>query len=69
MTNIQDFALPDRQQFITTGGRTLTQKRNDAIGWMGTKYVLHPVNRVQKLREPLPEVFTWQPKVLKRGRK
>ena len=69
MTNIQDFALPDRQQFISTGGRTLLQKRLDAITWMGTKYVLHPINRVQKLPEPLPDVFRWQPKVLRKGRK
>ena len=69
MTNLNDFALPDRQQFLKSYGPTLLQKRNNAVAWMGTKYVLHPVNRVQKLREPLPEVFTWQPKVLKRGRK
>jgi len=41
------------------------QKLASAIEWMGSKWVLHPANRVAKLKEPLPEVFTWKPRVLK----
>jgi hypothetical protein len=41
------------------------QKLTAAIDWMGAKWVLHPANRVTKLKEPLPEVFTWKPRVLK----
>ena len=44
------------------------EKLAAAITWLGKKWVCHPVNRVPKLAEPLPEVFTWRPKVL-RGRK
>ena len=49
-----DHALPDRQQFLLTGGRTMEQKRRDAIAWMGPRYILHRDNRVQKLADPLP---------------
>lgn len=36
-----------------------------AIEWLGPRWVLSPNNRVAKLKTPLPEVFTWRPKVLK----
>lgn len=44
------------------------EKLEAAKEWLGQKWVGHPVNRVAKLKEPLPEVFTWRPKVL-RGKK
>lgn len=47
---------------------TMQEKREQAIAWMGAKWVFHPANRVKKLAEPLPDVFQWTPKVLK-GRK
>ena len=40
-----------------------------AIEWLGTRWVGHPVNRVERLKEPLPEVYTWSPKVLKKSKK
>jgi hypothetical protein len=62
-----DYALGDRQHFLETGGRTMDQKRRDAISWLDSRWVLHKANRVQKLPEPLPEVFAWKPaRVLKR---
>ena len=48
---------------------TQAEKLEAAIEWLGTRWVGHPVNRVAKLKEPLPEVFTWTPKVLKKGKK
>jgi len=44
------------------------ERLQDAIQWLGSKWVLHPANRVKKLAQPLPEVFTWKPRVL-RGKK
>lgn len=44
------------------------EKLAAAKEWLGPKWVCHPVNRVPKLKEPLPEVFTWKPRVL-RGKK
>jgi len=44
------------------------EKLEAAKEWLGQKWVCHPVNRVKKLKEPLPEVFTWKPTVL-RGKK
>lgn len=42
------------------------EKVQRAIAAMGSVWVLHPSNRVQRLKEPLPEVFAWKPaKVLK----
>lgn len=48
---------------------TQAEKLQAAIEWLGTRWVGHPVNRVERLKEPLPEVFTWTPKVLKKGAK
>jgi len=48
---------------------TTEEKLAIAIEWLGTRWVGHPVNRVQKLKEPLPEVYIWLPKVLKKGAK
>lgn len=42
------------------------EKLAAAIEWLGKKYVCHPVNRVPKLKEPLPlHAFEWKPRVLK----
>ena len=46
---------------------TQAEKLEAAIEWLDNRWVLHPENRVPKLKEPLPEVFTWTPKVLKKG--
>jgi len=43
-------------------------KLQQAIAWLGKKWVGHPVNRVKKLAEPLPPPYQWKPTVLK-GRK
>lgn len=48
---------------------TQAEKLQAAIDWLDTRWVLHPQNRVQKLKEALPDVFTWSPKVLKKGAK
>jgi hypothetical protein len=45
---------------------THAEKLAAAIQWLGERYVCHPVNRVKKLATPLPEVFTWRSKALKR---
>lgn len=42
-------------------------KLEAAKEWMGKRYVLHPANRVRKLKEPLPEVFQWKPRVLRKA--
>ena len=44
---------------------TQAEKLEAAIDWLGTRWVGHPVNRVPKLKEALPDVFKWTPKVLK----
>lgn len=44
---------------------TPAEKLENAVKWLDTRWVLHPQNRVTKLKEPLPEVFKWAPKVLK----
>lgn len=44
---------------------THAEKLENAVKWLDTRWVLHPQNRVTKLKEPLPEVFKWTPKVLK----
>jgi hypothetical protein len=44
------------------------EKLEQAKDWLGQKWVCHPVNRVKKLKEPLPEQFVWKPTVL-RGKK
>ena len=43
---------------------TQAEKLGAAIDWLGTRWVGHPVNRVPKLKEALPDVFRWVPKVL-----
>ena len=43
---------------------TYEEKLASAIEWLGTRWVGHPVNRVVRLKEPLPEVFKWKPRVL-----
>ena len=48
---------------------TTEEKLAAAIEWLGTRWVGHPVNRVERLTEPLPEVYTWSPKVLKKSKK
>jgi len=48
---------------------TQSEKLAAAIEWLGTRWVGHPVNRVERLKEPLPEVYTWSPKVLKKSKK
>lgn len=49
---------------------TQTEKLQAAVEWLGTRWVLHPQNRVVKLKEPLPDVFRWVPTVLnKKGGK
>lgn len=48
---------------------TTSEKLRAAIEWLGPRYVLHPANRVQKLTDPLPDTYRWQPKVLKKGTK
>jgi hypothetical protein len=45
------------------------KKLTDAIAWMGTRWVLHPDNRIQRLKQPLPPDRTMEPKVLKGVRK
>ena len=45
------------------------KKLEAAIAWMGNKWVLHPENRVQKLKQPLSADRTMEPKVLKGVRK
>jgi len=47
----------------------MDKKLAEAIAWMGTRWVLHPDNRIQKLKQPLPADRTMEPKVLKGGRK
>ena len=47
---------------------TQSEKLAAAIEWLDTRWVGHPVNRVQKLKEPLPDKFRWVPKVLKTKR-
>ena len=40
-----------------------------AIRTLGSHWVLHKDNRVQKLAEPMPDTFRWSPpKVLVKGR-
>lgn len=48
---------------------TTEEKLAAAIEWLDNRWVLHLENRAPKLKEPLPEVFTWVPKVLKKGKK
>ena len=43
---------------------TIEEKLQAAIEWLGTRWVGHPVNRVPRLKEPLPDTFRWIPKVL-----
>jgi len=43
---------------------TQAEKLSEAIKWLDTRWVGHPVNRVPKLKEPLPDKFRWVPKVL-----
>jgi len=47
----------------------MDKKLTEAIAWMGTRWVLHPDNRIQKLKQPLPADRTMEPKVLKGVRK
>lgn len=58
----------DLQQSAAISGNGHAEKLALALEWMGKRHVLHPSNRVKRLAEPLPEVFTWKPKVL-RGKK
>lgn len=67
MTNLQnlDYALPIKESLLRGEQRpvpTLPKKLEAAKAWLGKKYTCHPVNRVKKLAEPLPENFTWAPK-------
>lgn len=43
------------------------EKIEEAKEWLGTRWIGHPSNRVRKLAEPLPEVFTWKPTTLLKG--
>jgi len=47
---------------------TQAEKLEAAVKWLDTRWVLHPQNRVPKLKEALPDVFKWAPKVLKTKR-
>jgi hypothetical protein len=51
------------------GRIVMDKKLAEAIAWMGTRWVLHPDNRIQKLKQPLPADRTMEPKVLKGVRK
>jgi hypothetical protein len=71
-----DYAKPIRQILIRQASeRTeLAQRPNNhqakleaAKAWMGRRWVMHKANQVQRLPEPLPEVFQWKPRVLKRA--
>lgn len=33
--------------------KTLEEKRQEAIEWLGQRWVYHPINRIKKLPEPL----------------
>ena len=46
----------------------MEEQLNRSIRLLGKHWVLHPDNRVPKLKELLPDVFTWVPKVLKTKR-
>lgn len=43
---------------------THAEKLEAAIKWLDTRWVCHPVNRVHKLAEPIPDVYKWVPRVL-----
>jgi hypothetical protein len=58
-----------RDVVFTYGGTVMEKKLAEAIAWMGTRWVLHPENRIQKLKQPLPPDRTLEPKVLKGGRR
>ena len=64
----------DEVKAAILSGQPVPERNNHAVklaaalAWMGKRHVLHPANRVKRLAEPLPEVFTWKPTVLK-GRK
>jgi hypothetical protein len=71
-----DYAKPIREILIRQASeRTERAQRTNnhkakleaAKQWMGRRYVMHKANRVQRLPEPLPEVFQWKPRVLKRA--
>lgn len=45
--------------FVSSSDRTSTtldDKRRAAIAWMGERWLLHPTNRVRKLRRPYGDV-------------
>tara|TARA_R110000868_G_scaffold252395_1_gene509039 strand:+ start:688 stop:924 length:237 start_codon:yes stop_codon:yes gene_type:complete len=66
---LHDYALPEKQMLLNAQmpRRNLhASKLQQAIDWLGKRYVCHPVNRVKKLTEPLPEVWEWKPRVLRK---
>ena len=65
---LHDYAAPLKAALLRGEQDSHGSKLAQAIEWLGKRWVCHPVNRVQRLAEPLPEVFTWKPRVLK-GRK
>lgn len=64
-----DYAKPVKEALLrgeqVARGNSHASKLEAAIDWLGKKYVLHAVNRVRKLPEPLPDVFQWSPRILK----
>ena len=66
---LHDYALPEKQMLLNAQlpKRNMHEsKLQAAIEWLGKRYTCHPVNRVKKLEKPLPEVFTWKPRVLRK---
>lgn len=66
---LHDYAGPHKELLLNAQmpRRNLhASKLQQAIDWLGKRYVCHPVNRVRKLEKPLPEVFTWKPRVLRK---
>lgn len=54
MTNLNDFALPERQRFLA-GSDHLERELRSAIEYLGPKWVLHPSRRIPKgsYKEPV----------------
>lgn len=72
-TNLAAFRIAHAEKAPTLRGEqqhidTRPAKLRDALKTLGNKWVCAPCNRVVKLKEPLPENFTWQPARAK-GRK
>lgn len=47
----KDHAQKDRATFLAST-TWHARKLAEAIAWMGTRYVFHPANRVQRLQSP-----------------